>query len=50
MEIVDGWSVESVKDEVTLTFTNRYGEGETYLFPKEDALYMALALLEHCKD
>jgi hypothetical protein len=46
MDPVDGYAVEEVDDRVRITLSNRYGEGEIYLFPVPDARAIAMAILE----
>ena len=46
MDPVDGYTVEGMDDRVKLTLSNRYGEGDVYLFPIPDARAIAIAILE----
>lgn len=44
-KLVDGYSVERKGDEVILTLSDRYGQGDIYSFPAEDALKVGVALV-----
>jgi hypothetical protein len=47
MEIVDGYSVESDNDGITLTLSNRYGELQALRLSKDDAKAIVEALQLH---
>lgn len=44
---VDGFSVETVDGRVVLTLSNRYGEGDVFVFEALDALRIGTALIDH---
>jgi len=45
-EPVDGFTVTDHSEQVEIVLSNRYGKGEVYLFPREDALKLARAVLK----
>ena len=47
---VDGFTVESTPDAVVLILSNRYGQGDRFTFPREDAYTIGKALMDMAKD